>query len=197
MGIPTTEQIQYAKYKWEFLRRNPEFLAYCEKHRVNGEDYIPMDRPWGLTIIIDPSLSYEDHVRRKIDGHRFMFEAMGIPLDAPVMLSVDSFGPSDKLAGLGLFTIRIDLNYSKNRILEEFKTIVDDLEARYQKEHTHRRKLHFDNYDDYLKVYDLRQEGKSWSKIKELLHLNSVQTARNHYGAACKRIEKGLDTYIE
>jgi hypothetical protein len=64
MITPTTEQIQYAKYKWEFLRRKPKFLAYCKKYRANGEDYIPIDRPWGLTRIIDPSLSYEEHVKR-------------------------------------------------------------------------------------------------------------------------------------
>jgi hypothetical protein len=58
-------------------------------------------------------------------------------------------------------------------------------------------KLHYDNFDDYLKVYDLRQEGKSWSKIKELLNLNSLQTARNYHRAACERIEKGLDTHTD
>jgi hypothetical protein len=58
-------------------------------------------------------------------------------------------------------------------------------------------KLHYDNFDDYLKVYDLRQEGKSWSKTKELLNLNSVQSARNYYRAACERIEKGLDTHTD
>lgn len=71
---------------------------------------------------------------------------------------------------------------------------MDRLKERKEK---YERKYHFDNYDLYLQVYDLREEGKSWSKITNELNLNSVQTARNHYNAAYALIEKGIDLYVK
>jgi len=59
------------------------------------------------------------------------------------------------------------------------------------------KKYHFDNFDLYLQVYDLRQEGKSWSAITSDLNLNSVQTARNHFNAAREIIEKGVELYVK
>jgi hypothetical protein len=163
---------------------------------------------------------------RNVDGHRLMFETLGIPLDSPVVsldtlslpLEYDAFLYSDlrsddlpdgnlstklpnRAAETGLFTVRINLAYTKNRILRELETILTELKTLYhgylkeskQEEHTQRRKLHLNYYEDYLEVYDLRQEGKSWSEITTLLDLNTIQTARNHYRAACERIEKGLN----
>ena len=59
------------------------------------------------------------------------------------------------------------------------------------------KKYHFDNFDLYLQVYDLKQEGISWAKIKSTLDLNSAQTARNHHNAACELIEKGIELYVK
>ena len=78
---------------------------------------------------------------------------------------------------------------------KEFEGIyVDRLKERKEK---YEKKYHFDNYDLYLQVYDLRQEGMSWTKVKKELNLNSIQTARNHYNAACELIEKGIDLYVK
>ena len=82
------------------------------------------------------------------------------------------------------------------------KDLTIEFERIYKKELKRRKKvyeqkLHFDNFDLYLQVYDLKQEGKSWAKITEELNLNSVQTARNHYNAACELIEKGIDLYVK
>ena len=54
------------------------------------------------------------------------------------------------------------------------------------------RKMHYNNFDDYLAVYDLRKEGTSWSKIQKAMDLNSKQTARDYYKAASKYVEDGL-----
>jgi hypothetical protein len=83
-----------------------------------------------------------------------------------------------------------------------YQNLMQEFEKIYQKEYKQRqkkykKKYHFDNFDDYLKVYDLRQEGMSWAKIKNTLKLNSVSTARNHYNAACELIEKGIDLYVK
>jgi hypothetical protein len=71
---------------------------------------------------------------------------------------------------------------------------LDDLLSKELKERKKKfnRKMHYDNFDNYLAVYDLRREGKSWSKIQKALDLNSIQTARDHYESAKKLIRKGL-----
>lgn len=59
------------------------------------------------------------------------------------------------------------------------------------------RKYHFENFDLYLAVYDLRKEKRSWAEIAQTLELNSVQTARNHYRSACRLVAKGIDAYVK
>jgi hypothetical protein len=56
----------------------------------------------------------------------------------------------------------------------------------------YRGQRRFDNYDDYLKVYDLREKGKSWSRIQETLNLNGIQMARDYHSAAERLIEEGV-----
>lgn len=81
------------------------------------------------------------------------------------------------------------------KVMKEFKKIYkQELKKGKQK---YEKKYHFDNYDDYLKVYDLRTEGVSWAKIAKTLYLNSVQTARNHHNAACEIIQRGIDYYVK
>jgi hypothetical protein len=113
-------------------------------------------------------------------------------------------GLSKRLIEKGLLKIEIDLNYSKNRLIKEFKVLIDEWKERYENEQTssllkekYEKKYHFDNFDLYLQVYDLKQEGKSWAKITKELNLNSVQTARNHYKAALELIDKGIDLYVK
>jgi hypothetical protein len=82
------------------------------------------------------------------------------------------------------------------------ETLMKEFEKLYKKELKNRNekyqpKFHFDNFDLYLKVYDFRKEGKSWSEITSTLNLNSMQTARNHYRSACEIIEKGVDAYVQ
>lgn len=66
-----------------------------------------------------------------------------------------------------------------------------------QRNQKYTKKYHFDNFDDYLNVYDLRKKKVSWANITSELGLNSIQTARNHYKAACYIIEKGIELYVK
>jgi hypothetical protein len=56
-------------------------------------------------------------------------------------------------------------------------------------------KFHWDNLNLYLKVYDLKIEGKSYSQIAKILKLNSKDTARNHYRSAITLIKDGIELY--
>ena len=55
-----------------------------------------------------------------------------------------------------------------------------------------KKRRHYDNFENYLRVYDLRKADRTWREIKEELNLNDIHTARDHYKAASKLIEEGL-----
>ena len=76
---------------------------------------------------------------------------------------------------------------------------------RYKKEikkrrNKYRTKSHFENYDMYLQVWDLREKEKlTWNAIANKLFPkieNKIQTARNYYNAAIKIIKNGVDLYV-
>lgn len=61
-----------------------------------------------------------------------------------------------------------------------------------------KKKYHFENFDLYLQVYDLREdENKSWTEIAGILGLNNIQAARNHYNKAKELIENGIELYVK
>lgn len=183
-----------------------------------------------------------------LDVHRIMFNRLRVPLDlfAPIAV-LDGYTPeherdgirlvpSDNLEKQGRMKIEINLNYSKTRLANEFKTIIDqwktiyenlqkrmsfdnfckerglysfpldkDTMAEYEtsyKEELKKRgskfkqKHHFENFDLYLAVFDLKKQGKSYNQIVKELGLHSKDTAINHYKAASRLIEKGIDQGI-
>ena len=73
---------------------------------------------------------------------------------------------------------------------EEFKKTYKKAKKNRQK--SYEQKMHFDNFNLYLSVYDLRESGLSWGKIKSKLNLNSIQTARNHFNSASELIKNGI-----
>jgi hypothetical protein len=83
----------------------------------------------------------------------------------------------------------------EENLMNEFEKIYkQNLKKRNKK---YEKKYHFENFDDYLNVYDLRKEGFSWKKIASNLGLNSIQTARNHYKSACEIMDKGIEFYVK
>ena len=113
--------------------------------------------------------------------------------------------------------ISIDLRYSKKKIMQELKSIVDDYHSYYNEEFRQPYFLEYtdgsrekfidhkvpcglkgnipkdlEDYDRYLKVWNLRElEGKSPSEIEKKLDI-SADTAKNWYNAACKLIKNGI-----
>jgi hypothetical protein len=105
------------------------------------------------------------------------------------------------------FTInlKVDLRYSNRRILKELEKVLnevrDEIESSLGVESVVERsgniKTDVNEYNNYLKVWALRKKGVSWSKIQEMMDLESVQIGRNWYNRACELIEKGIPTLPE
>jgi len=99
--------------------------------------------------------------------------------------------------------IEINLRYSKAKLLEAIKQEIDTLqtlleyEGALKKEDRYGSKLHYDNFDYYLAVYDLKEAGRSWTQVREALRVNGIKaaeihTARDYYKAAKGLVEEGL-----
>jgi hypothetical protein len=123
----------------------------------------------------------------------------------------------------GKLPIMINLNFSKRRIMQELEILVSHWKVKHKHwaggfslrsdEHFSIKKAkkrlekwlndrkkysptyHYDNYDDYLRVWDLKDQGYSYAKIADKLDLNSRDTARNYYKTANKLIEQGIGWY--
>jgi len=280
--------IQYTKYKWEFLRRNPKYIdeweqlqevlekEYGDWQPPNGrltDEEIDFCKRWNIHNPICPDNSYDDMIQSfsppndsippkvSIDPHRIMYERLHVPepLGGRPVIVLDGYERLDSMVvgsvseRPGVLTIEVDLNYSKNRLMKELKTALDEWKQLYEDEwkkrlylkfreekgfprfpteeldtfdeidihmlpiheehkdefekiykkelkkrkRRYKQKLHFDNFDLYLQVYDLREKKVSWAKIKSTLGLNSKQTARNHWLSACEVIEKGIELYVK
>lgn len=273
--------IQMAKYKWEFLRRNPRYIKSYEKMQKTMlktyGDWAPPDdmltreeidfcKIWKIGLPLSPYQSYSDFtsneavqlnpdgtqeiVKAKIlDCHRrmhlwmfpgFLHARSIMPLDFECFeenrIIKRKTAPSI-VAEKGNIRVELDLNYSKSRLLRDFKDFIDEWKPLYDesekrkvyfsfckehdvpikpeyeslnkqfekhyREHVRKKKqqyepkYHFDNYDQYLKVYDLKKSGLNWYQIVDKLKLNDIQTARNYYNTARKLIERGITIYVK
>jgi len=279
--VLTDQMINLAKYKWEFLRRNPRYIADYEKLyktiEENYGDWAPPDgrmikeevefcKKWKIGNALSPNQSYADWTKNEavkidsdgtneaviaeqMDFHRqmfiwlfpeFLFTRSIMPTE-PECLEYDRIikrkTAPPVVASQGKISVEIDLNYSKSRLLSDYKKFIDEWKPLYEesykrkvyqifckkndvpawpedqtlqkdfeefyretvreKKRLYEPKYHFDNFDEYLQVYDLREhDGMSWSKIKKKMGLWDIIVARNYYKAACKLIENGIDPYV-
>jgi len=197
MTILSDDQIKYARYKWEFLRRNPEYIKDWQKLEdtlfKKYEDYYPPTgeqskeeiefcKKWEIACQLYPEYSYEDFTtginesfpfpnkeNDEINGIDFeslpyavsmaSLTSLGLDVDRimfdrlfpefiysrPVMAEdgweyeYDRDGNifrrsfSDEVAKRGILTVKIDLNHSKNRLINDFKDFIDKWKKMYEK----------------------------------------------------------------
>jgi hypothetical protein len=93
--------------------------------------------------------------------------------------------------------IKEKLKLKESEIDSELKNIIAQEKSRRREKYTP-QKNHWDLYELYIQVYDLKEEKKlSWAKIAKEMKLNSVQTARNYYKAAKRHIKNGIQPYVK
>ena len=255
--LPSKYEI-YAQYRWEFLRRNPEYIREWKelnkpnniRRKKNQKDFFSK---WKISYPFCPKNSYayftQDNNGDKALSHAAMFLYLFPdssyskpikPLEKQMPQNGEDISPSrdiviktskgkyrriyaipslrDAVINTGKLKLEINLNYSKKRLKEEFRLILNDFKDAYDKvlryqpfmETINQQKIYyavelekksmqrprFDEYEKFLQVYDL-QKTMSWPQIQSSLNLNSRQTARNHYNAACKLIKNGIEPYLK
>lgn len=250
---PIREEIDFCK-RWKIFQALCPYDSYDELTDLNissepnnesetGCDSVSITATEDSGLIVHKGQLFLDVHKRMHWALQLPEELLGRPITITKGWEYDYDGESlhkyvsDHLAKSGKIEIQIDLNYSKNRLVKEFKYILDDWKKKYEhaSENFHFRefckeneinshpigenwmkkfektynkivkemkkkylqKYHFENFDLYLQIFDLREDGESWKKITSTLKLNDIQTARNHYKSACKMIEKGITLYVK
>lgn len=141
-----------------------------------------------------------------------------------LMVTIDlKYDDEMKAEEEGKLPITINLNFSKRHIMQELDILLTEWKEIYERSsggfgvgpkddyymerakqrvdkwRNDRKKYsptyYFDNYDNYLKVWDLKNQDYSYAEIAEELDLNSRDTAINYYKAANKLIEHGIRWY--
>jgi hypothetical protein len=239
-GASDSPEIKTAIYRWEFLRRNPDYHA--DYHRFIGSfgDWLKDRGDWGdsetrtnwtksdqkyFHIEIEPVLTElyrkwelcnlfppELGLKEWTQGYESAQDGRDFP---PTCLSADGKRDSHSIRELkrmgfegtgmsarkyqNLLLIQVDLNSPMKDILDYVRQAL-----RYAKR-THRRGMNkhavkppqrrrrFEHYDQYLKIWDLKQQGKTRAEIAKLVFprysLESALTrVRDHLKAANKLI---------
>ncbi len=167
-------------YKWEFLRRNEtykqaykKYIAYKKTKKYkegDEEDVFHLYSEWGIRYPLDPSKTYRQNLSI-VPSH---IKQVFFPL--PFYANTESgFGDDSQLV-LGDF--EIDLGFSDRAIVNFFKDYLKYYRKLFKK--TARKdyqlqykitKPKFEEYNRYLKTYDLckeyelRKKKKPWNKI--------------------------------
>ena len=231
MPNSSKDKKNFLKYKWEFLRRNRDYISERKElcNILNSVEYwgmmsdsdpkpklVGFYKKWNINYPLDPSISYDDYllmrnnkismyVRKNL--HRFLSQKPHVR----VLNSIDFLSYKDlnkiaiahrldkELFHNGKLIVEIDLNYSKSQLKRSLESLIEykqkhrrSLRVNAGKSEKPKSKLHYDNYDYYLAVFDLKREGKSWSKIRKAMDFNSDHTARDYYDAAKRLVRKGL-----
>jgi hypothetical protein len=174
---------------------------------------------WDIRRPFDPNRSYDEYyfeaLRHKdVDTlHGLLAPTTDDPVCEAIALDFVGFEGLDleeidgRLTNKFLETkkcmIEINLKYSKARIIEAVKQLIDDRQSFLErknaltKEDKYSTKKRYENYDYYLAVYDLKKAGKSCSQTRKALHMNGIesaeiQTAMDYYKAAKKLVKEGF-----
>ena len=160
------KEAKSTKYKWEFLRRNPEYIKDWEEHQGYLEKYgeeIPSSgyeaerifefySKWKILSPLDPRMNWDELVDRHTGSEIQALETLFLPgpwCNPPVMTMYNSEDILKEIPETGKLDIVLNLNYSKDRLKSEFERVVDEWKELYGKVSRSRvpkRRYHFDKF---------------------------------------------------
>ena len=203
-NIYPPEELTFAKYRWEFLRRNCEYKqAWSElqttlkkkcsnapnKNRFMSSEELKFAKEWDW-IPLDPDTQCSDDLPAQM-----LYHYLSYINETPYPVLIKS--PTQLLSRPGELTridLSLDLTFSRPKLINAVDRIISELhkwqsnDSKYQFGEIANRK-----YDNYLKAYDLRVQKKSWGQIAKKLG-TTIQTCRNWVNSADRLIEKGPDS---
>lgn len=192
-------------YKWEFLKRNinyqrdyKKFIDEKKKLKTNAKDTsvhlysseltpIYFQRNYHIREPIDPNsahgpMSYDSAAECIDDGPFFDVDAGGklriIPLSKEQIINKD------------MIEVYVWLNRPKAQIMDELEQIIDHwLEARSKYMNSKLKRQRFKEWDQYLRIWDLRAQKRSFQQIglelwpKEKIKISEDRAKKGYYRA--------------
>jgi hypothetical protein len=217
--------LDFARYKWEFLRRNPDYIKEWEElystpklkydiKRLNKElthDEIGFSIDWEIMFPANPKLSYNELVASLHDSNydwAYMFPELMSGFSDNSITTIPNYIEATKdILKSGKVKIELDLSYPKTELLKNLGSLIDEWKHLYKKLQKNkpvkikvreRNKYRFGDFDEHLKYYDEKiTSGLSWKQIAKKYSLRDIQTARNHYNSARLLIKKGISLYAK
>jgi len=198
------------KSDWKELREvdnKAEWAEFCGIYNI----YYPMAPHW----------SYDDLYYREKLGirseypplgiHRLISPIYGLPVRELTYFDFNRLGhhePEETMMMLweeceyeGRLRLQIDLFNSKAKLLKIIDEQLDKfqkiLEQKHGAEFKRKQRVglskpRYNNFDDYLAVYDLRKEDKTLNLISEALGLSGPYMVRDYFNAASRLVQQGL-----
>lgn len=190
----TEKEKRLAKYRWEFLRRNSNYINKWEELQKEMEQiYGPHGYPrppegeltaeeaaftleWGIRKPLDPHNSFDEIVSKHEaleKCHDLLFDPTGSQGKRPVS-PVDGWEPkydgevfhsfiiSDKLSKTGLLEVQIDLKYSKKKLMDELKSLIDEWKKLYERDYKRRLFAQFHNLKETQNPLPTVEEDKDF-----------------------------------
>jgi hypothetical protein len=166
------------KYRWEFLRRNKNYIRECSSGKKHKSKY--WQKKYQIEFPYDPSIPFSSLKPKSVD--KFMLHADVKPLPSVMLkhLGIDrvnskDFDRHDVVEQLLLedpelprnavkLNIVVDITRRKEIIFEEFSQIISWLHKKVPSQ------TRFNEYDRYLKVYDLHKQGKNYREIAKAVY---------------------------
>jgi len=130
---------KYMRYKWEFLRRNKEYIRDWEKLlKITPQESDNAARnfitKWKILDPTNPLATFDELISGV--NMRYNFERLNPKLfGIRAIMELDAWEYEKKpirkiisnhISETGELTIKLDLNYSKTRLIKEFKMFIED-----------------------------------------------------------------------
>lgn len=219
------EFFKYQRYKWEFLRRNTDYIKEWKElystpklkydiKRFNKEltaDEVGFSIDWEIMLPANPNLSYDELVASLQDSNydwEFMFPDLMSGFSDNSITTIPNYIEATKdFLKSGKVKIELDLSYPKTELLKNLGSLIDEWMHIYKKPQKHKpskmkvrekNKYRFSDFEEHLKYYDEKViSGLSWNQIAKKYNLRDIQTARNHYNSARRLIKSGISLYVK
>jgi len=179
------------KYRWEFERRNKNYIKdYSSvKYAKSRSKVSRFKTKWAIGQPIDPALKFEDLQRldRKKQGDQYI-RAIKEPFEAVT----EKYNLKDLTFGnmfniMEAVPVTISIHQPKQKILDEIESLIDKWHKKLNKEFKkyrlslYRFRVQFDQYDNYLKIYDLIESGYSHEDVARKVYMGYIESSGIYY----------------
>ena len=182
------------KFKWEFLRRNKDYIEFHNKYitcrkskryreKDNNTKIADFQVLWGVARPLNPAQSYEEILESLPAREKNIF--------FPFAVSLTLDPGYDKDCPLIWGEFMLDIQLPKRTITQKFEKYLDyyikTFRNKAKKKHYFKNRSSLQNYQMYIDVYDLYKKGWNPEKIARKFYSRDVERDINYAKRKVKR----------